>query len=281
MLPLPTFHKVRAFAHLGRCGRRRRPLSSAAEGIRLCAAIPGQPLPGLISPFRKSLGLFKVFRRNHDDDPGRPHAPKPARCASACAAHYRADETGIVEMLLGQAELPAEMQDRIAARARKLVEEVRRNRVGQGGIDAFMHAYELSSREGVVLMCLAEALLRIPDNETANQLIRDKLKDADFAAHLGESDSMFVNASTWALMLTGRIMQLDQTSSDLQGCPEAPGHAQRRAGHPPGGDAGDEDPRQAIRHGPRYRAKRPTAPNPPRSAAIAIPTTCWAKRPAP
>nr|WP_298685333.1 bifunctional proline dehydrogenase/L-glutamate gamma-semialdehyde dehydrogenase PutA [uncultured Dongia sp.] len=132
-------------------------------------------------------------------------------------AHYRADETGIVEMLLGQAELPAEIQDRIAARARALVEEVRRNRVGQGGIDAFMHAYELSSREGVVLMCLAEALLRIPDNETANQLIRDKLKDADFAAHLGESDSMFVNASTWALMLTGRIMQLDQTSSDLRG----------------------------------------------------------------
>ncbi|WP_374650144.1 bifunctional proline dehydrogenase/L-glutamate gamma-semialdehyde dehydrogenase PutA [Dongia sp.] len=141
--------------------------------------------------------------------------PSPLR--QRLRAHYRADETGIVEMLLGQADLPAEMQDRIAARARKLVEEVRRNRVGQGGIDAFMHAYELSSREGVVLMCLAEALLRIPDNETANQLIRDKLKDADFAAHLGESDSMFVNASTWALMLTGRIMQLDQSSSDLKG----------------------------------------------------------------
>jgi len=144
-------------------------------------------------------------------------ATEPTTLRQRLRAHYRADETGIVEMLLGQAELPAETQDRIAARARALVEEVRRNRVGQGGIDAFMHAYELSSREGVVLMCLAEALLRIPDNETANQLIRDKLKDADFAAHLGESDSMFVNASTWALMLTGRIMQLDQTSSDLRG----------------------------------------------------------------
>lgn len=144
-------------------------------------------------------------------------SPEPSPLRQRLRAHYRADETGIVEMLLGQAELPAETQDRIAARARKLVEEVRRNRVGQGGIDAFMHAYELSSREGVVLMCLAEALLRIPDNETANQLIRDKLKDADFAAHLGESDSMFVNASTWALMLTGRIMQLDQSSSDLRG----------------------------------------------------------------
>lgn len=131
--------------------------------------------------------------------------------------HYRADENAIVEMLLGQAELSTEIRDRIAARARQLVEQVRRNRVGQGGIDAFMHAYELSSKEGVVLMCLAEALLRIPDGETANQLIRDKLKEADFGQHLGESDSMFVNASTWALMLTGRIMQLDQSSSDLKG----------------------------------------------------------------
>jgi RHH-type proline utilization regulon transcriptional repressor/proline dehydrogenase/delta 1-pyrroline-5-carboxylate dehydrogenase len=147
------------------------------------------------------------------DTPGTEPSPLRQRLRS----HYRADESAIVEMLLGQADLPADMQDRIAARARKLVEEVRRNRVGQGGIDAFMHAYELSSKEGVVLMCLAEALLRIPDSETANQLIRDKLKEADFGQHLGESDSMFVNASTWALMLTGRIMQLDQKSSDLKG----------------------------------------------------------------
>jgi RHH-type proline utilization regulon transcriptional repressor/proline dehydrogenase/delta 1-pyrroline-5-carboxylate dehydrogenase len=80
-----------------------------------------------------------------------------------------------------------------------------------------MHAYELSSREGVVLMCLAEALLRIPDAETANQLIKDKLRDADFGQHLGESDSMFVNASTWALMLTGRILKLDEGGKDLGG----------------------------------------------------------------
>ena len=62
---------------------------------------------------------------------------------------------------------------------RNLVRKVRETRVGQGGIDAFMHAYELSSKEGVVLMCLAEALLRIPDPETANMLIRDKLRDAE------------------------------------------------------------------------------------------------------
>ncbi len=130
-------------------------------------------------------------------------------------ADYRADETEIVERLLTAAELPADLQDRIASRARGLVEAVRRNRIGQGGIDAFMHAYELSSKEGVVLMCLAEALLRIPDSRTANQLIEDKLKTADFAKHLGESDSLFVNASTWALMLTGRILRLDGTEADL------------------------------------------------------------------
>ena len=143
--------------------------------------------------------------------------PQPDPLRARLRAHYRADETGVVQTLLAQAELPADLQDRIATRARQLVRKVRENRVGQGGIDAFMHAYELSSKEGVVLMCLAEALLRIPDSETANMLIKDKLRDADFSAHLGESDSMFVNASTWALMLTGRIMQMDSTSSDLKG----------------------------------------------------------------
>ncbi len=142
-------------------------------------------------------------------------APSPLR--ARLRASYRADETAVVELLLAAAELPAETQDRVAARARRLVETVRENRIGAGGIDAFMHAYELSSKEGVVLMCLAEALLRIPDAETANMLIKDKLKEADFSQHLGESDSMFVNASTWALMLTGRVMQLDQSGSDLTG----------------------------------------------------------------
>ena len=125
--------------------------------------------------------------------------PQPDPLRARLRAHYRADETGVVQTLLAQAELPADLQDRIATRARQLVRKVRENRVGQGGIDAFMHAYELSSKEGVVLMCLAEALLRIPDSETANMLIKDKLRDADFSAHLGESDSMFVNASTFRL----------------------------------------------------------------------------------
>ncbi len=130
---------------------------------------------------------------------------------------YRADETQIVEQLLTAAELAPAILDRIAQRAGDLVQKVRAARLGQGGLDAFLHEYELSSREGVVLMCLAEALLRIPDAETANLLIKDKLADADWRKHLGSSDSLFVNASTWALMLTGRVIALEQGGDDLAG----------------------------------------------------------------
>ncbi|HEY2891021.1 MAG TPA: bifunctional proline dehydrogenase/L-glutamate gamma-semialdehyde dehydrogenase PutA, partial [Dongiaceae bacterium] len=142
-------------------------------------------------------------------------AATPLRAALRKA--YRADETDIVDQRLAEADLPPETVDRIAARARDLVQKVRSARLGQGGLDAFLHEYELSSREGVVLMCLAEALLRIPDAETANLLIKDKLADADWRRHLGGSDSLFVNASTWALMLTGRVVSLDQEGQDLAG----------------------------------------------------------------
>ncbi|MFQ5785136.1 MAG: bifunctional proline dehydrogenase/L-glutamate gamma-semialdehyde dehydrogenase PutA, partial [Alphaproteobacteria bacterium] len=138
----------------------------------------------------------------------RPPAP-PDTLRAAVRDAYRADETACVNALLREAELPADALGRIAARAAQLVEKVRAGRRGAGGIDAFLHEYGLSSQEGVVLMCLAEALLRIPDSETANRLIRDKLGDADWGRHLGRSDSLFVNASTWGLMLTGRIVRLD------------------------------------------------------------------------
>jgi RHH-type proline utilization regulon transcriptional repressor/proline dehydrogenase/delta 1-pyrroline-5-carboxylate dehydrogenase len=144
-----------------------------------------------------------------------PEADPLRKCLRAA---YRADETATVEALLAAAELPAESLDRIGERARALVKSVREKRVGQGGLDAFLHEYELSSREGVVLMCLAEALLRIPDAETANLLIKDKLGDADWEKHLGTSESLFVNASTWALMLTGRVIRLDRgETQDLAG----------------------------------------------------------------
>jgi RHH-type proline utilization regulon transcriptional repressor/proline dehydrogenase/delta 1-pyrroline-5-carboxylate dehydrogenase len=127
-------------------------------------------------------------------------------------AATRADETRTVEALIEAATLPADALDRIAERARDLVRRVREERIGQGGLDAFLHEYGLSTQEGVVLMCLAEALLRIPDADTADALIRDKIGGADWERHVGSSESMFVNASTWALMLTGRLVRFDRDS---------------------------------------------------------------------
>jgi RHH-type proline utilization regulon transcriptional repressor/proline dehydrogenase/delta 1-pyrroline-5-carboxylate dehydrogenase len=136
--------------------------------------------------------------------------PLPERdgLRAAIASWHRRDEAQVVEALLDAAHLDRDALDRIAERARALVREVRRNRIGKGGIDAFMQEYELSSQEGVVLMCLAESLLRVPDEETADRLIRDKLGPADWEKHVGNSESVFVNASTWALMLTGRVVSL-------------------------------------------------------------------------
>ncbi|MBF0394123.1 MAG: bifunctional proline dehydrogenase/L-glutamate gamma-semialdehyde dehydrogenase PutA, partial [Alphaproteobacteria bacterium] len=129
-------------------------------------------------------------------------AADPARQRIRALTH--ADETACLEGLAAEARLTPEAARRVRATARRLVEEVRNRR--PGGLDAFLHEYTLSSQEGVVLMCLAEALLRVPDAETRNLLIRDKIVPADWRGHLGLSDSPFVNASTWALMLTGRVM---------------------------------------------------------------------------
>jgi RHH-type proline utilization regulon transcriptional repressor/proline dehydrogenase/delta 1-pyrroline-5-carboxylate dehydrogenase len=144
-----------------------------------------------------------------------PPLPPESPLRGAVREAYRADETAAVERILAAAELPADSLDRIAERARQLVSAVRKARVGKGGIDAFLHEYALSSQEGIALMCLAEALLRIPDAETVDRLIRDKIAPADWETHLGRSDSLFVNASTWALMLTGRLVRGEARARDL------------------------------------------------------------------
>ena len=136
--------------------------------------------------------------------------PSPASpLRAAIRGHARLDETAADAEILAAADIAPDARDRIAERARRLVAAVRRERHGKGGIDAFLHEYALSSQEGVALLCLAEALLRIPDAETVDRLIRDKLGEADWARHLGHSDSVFVNASTWALMLTGRLLRAE------------------------------------------------------------------------
>ena len=92
--------------------------------------------------------------------------------------------------------------------ARRLVEGARRRATERPYLDAFLQEFGLSNQEGIALMCLAEALLRIPDDETADRLIAEKLASGQWEAHAGRSSSLFVNASTWGLMLTGRLVDL-------------------------------------------------------------------------
>ncbi len=129
----------------------------------------------------------------------------------AISASYLADEAACVTALLGLARLDADEAARVAALATGFVEHIRAHRRPAGGIDVFLREYALSSEEGVALMCLAEALLRIPDSATVDALIRDKIAPANWGRHIGHSDSWFVNASTLGLMLTGRIARLEET----------------------------------------------------------------------
>src|ERR1700741_3483998 len=110
--------------------------------------------------------------------------PLASPLRAAIRASCRVDESEAVARILAAVALPAEMRDRIADRASALVAAVRRERLGKGGIDAFLHEYALSSPEGVALLCLAEALLRVPDAETVDRLIRDKIGEAHWESHL-------------------------------------------------------------------------------------------------
>ena len=117
-----------------------------------------------------------------------------------------AEETGLVRALAEDTGLNVEDREAITSRAVDLVQGVRdADKVGV--MEAFLAEYGLSTDEGVALMCLAEAMLRVPDADTVDELIRDKITPHDWAAHVGDSGSILVNASTWALMLTGRILE--------------------------------------------------------------------------
>ena len=124
--------------------------------------------------------------------------------------NYLADEQTIVRELAARADTGESARRKILDTAAQLVRAVRKNTRNDGGIEAFLQQYDLSSDEGVLLMCIAEALLRIPDADTADRLIADKITAARWQDHVGTSDSLFVNASTWGLMLTGKILTLDE-----------------------------------------------------------------------
>ena len=125
---------------------------------------------------------------------------------------YRPDEEQVAGERIDQARLSHSEVAEATATARALVKGVRAHK--PSGVDAFLHAYDLGSDEGIAMMCLAEALLRIPDAHTADELIADKLAGPDWSEQLGRSDSSFVNAATFSLLLTGKVLEGAQDRSD-------------------------------------------------------------------
>ncbi|MWP85618.1 bifunctional proline dehydrogenase/L-glutamate gamma-semialdehyde dehydrogenase PutA [Glaesserella parasuis] len=138
--------------------------------------------------------------------------PQGTAIRPTLSEHYRCDEEQLVKQLIPQARVD-EHAEGIKTLTKKLVEKVRNARQKASGVDALMHEFSLSSEEGVALMCLAEALLRIPDKATADKLIRDKIAKGDWRSHVGNSPSLFVNAAAWGLVVTGKLVATHSESS--------------------------------------------------------------------
>lgn len=141
--------------------------------------------------------------------------PTQTSLRQAVTDAYRRDETEAVQDMLQRAQMSDEERQAADTLARRLVTQVRASRTKASGVDALMHEFSLSSEEGVALMCLAEALLRIPDKATRNKLIADKLSDGNWKKHLNNSPSLFVNAAAWGLLITGKLTT--QTSEQSLG----------------------------------------------------------------
>ncbi|MBR0646728.1 trifunctional transcriptional regulator/proline dehydrogenase/L-glutamate gamma-semialdehyde dehydrogenase [Plastoroseomonas hellenica] len=166
---------------------RGHPFPGEAAGATV-AILDEEVAPGQVQPFLEfAQGV-------------QPQTVLRARITEA----YRRPEEECLPLLIANAALPAAAAGQVRATARVLVEALRA-RHRHGGVEGLLQEFSLSSHEGVALMCLAEALLRIPDRATRDALIRDKISGGDWAAHLGHSPSLFVNAATWGLVVTGRL----------------------------------------------------------------------------
>ena len=131
--------------------------------------------------------------------------------------HKYAPEAEVLAGLLDPPPLDSAEQAAVHDEALELAAAARRQAAHRRGVvESFLQEFSLGTKEGLALMCLAEALLRIPDQATRDALIAEKIGEADWAAHLGQSESLFVNASTWGLMLTGRLVEADE---DAKGDP--------------------------------------------------------------
>jgi len=142
-------------------------------------------------------------------------ASRLARDIPPLRAPYAPPDEGIARVLLASANRSPEVEARIDARARRLVAAIRARSGGLGGIEDFLHAYSLSTKEGLALMVLAEALLRVPDAATADRLIEDKLKAGDWAHHEARSTSLLVSASAWTLGVTARVIHPGETPEGI------------------------------------------------------------------
>jgi RHH-type transcriptional regulator, proline utilization regulon repressor / proline dehydrogenase / delta 1-pyrroline-5-carboxylate dehydrogenase len=138
-----------------------------------------------------------------------PHAADLEALRRQIRDHGEWPEDRAVTRLLHALELTGGARHRAVATAMELVDGARARRDERPFLDAFLQEFGLSNQEGIALMCIAEALLRIPDDATADRLIAEKLATGDWSSHAGKSESLFVNASTWGLMLTGGILELD------------------------------------------------------------------------
>ena len=132
-------------------------------------------------------------------------------------APYGEDDPAIAARLLATSQLPPEREQRVDATATRLVETIRAKGGGLGGVEEMLREYSLSTKEGLALMVLAEALLRVPDSATADRLIEDKLGQGNFAGHEAKSDAFLVSASAWALGITARIIQPGETPEGILG----------------------------------------------------------------
>src|SRR3974390_2589574 len=144
----------------------------------------------------------------------------PEHCAAAnairpFASPYSEADEGVAARLLDAARLADESERRIERLAGDLITAIRQHRAGLGGIEELLHEYSLSTKEGLALMVLAEALLRVPDAATADRLIEDKLRHGDFAEHTLKSDEFLVHASAWALGISARIIRPGETPESI------------------------------------------------------------------
>jgi RHH-type proline utilization regulon transcriptional repressor/proline dehydrogenase/delta 1-pyrroline-5-carboxylate dehydrogenase len=178
----------------------KQAIIAAIDGIERGGAPPGEAAEAAIAILEQEVAPSPVQPFLEFAQGVQPQTVLRARITEA----YRRPEEECLPLLLTHAALPAGTAEQVRGTARVLVEALRA-RQRHGGVEGLLQEFSLSSHEGVALMCLAEALLRIPDRATRDALIRDKISGGDWASHLGHSPSLFVNAATWGLVVTGKL----------------------------------------------------------------------------